>query len=124
MAEGSFMGNGCLAVILPEGLTTIPSKAFDHCLNLLYVYVPDSVKKIEGGAFARCFNLLEVSLPKGVTIIPCIHEHYQEYEWRPYDEDIDRDYSYDYNTFENNSCLKYREHSLSAEEWLARITGK
>ena len=120
---GQYNNRQFSAVIIPEGTKSIPAKAFAFCSNLRYVYIPDSVKRIEGGAFAHCFNLLEVSLPKRITIEERKHEWWHEYEWGPYD-DVDHDDDYYYETFEDWSCLNYREQPLSADEWLATIKEK
>lgn len=117
---GAYMRQDFVAVIIPEGIKIIPEKAFAFCENLKYVYVPDSVTLIEGGAFAGCKKLVEVSLPKRIEIKERCHEWWHEYEWNPYD-DREHDDDYYYETFEDWSCLKYREQPLSADEWLERI---
>lgn len=117
---GAYENGEFLAVIIPEGTKTIPEKAFAYCRNLRFVYIPDSVTLIDGGAFYGCRQLIEVSLPKGINIISNCNEWWHEYKWGLYD-DIDHDDDYYFETFEDMSCLVYRERPLSAEEWLAKI---
>ena len=44
----------CQAVIIPDGCTSIGSRAFADCKNLLYVRIPASVTYIAGDAFEGC----------------------------------------------------------------------
>ncbi len=46
-----------IAVVLPEGITTVPSGAFDGCSALRAVVIPDSVKTVELFAFFGCDSL-------------------------------------------------------------------
>ena len=48
----AFMGAGCVAVIIPDGCTSIGSKAFSNCPDLLCVSIPASVTSIAKDAFA------------------------------------------------------------------------
>ena len=52
--EEAFTGSLCQAVILPDGCTTIGSRAFASCMELLYVFVPESVTSIASDAFDGC----------------------------------------------------------------------
>ena len=45
-------------VVLPEGVTTIESYAFEQCENLIAITIPSSVTSIDTGAFLRCSNLV------------------------------------------------------------------
>ncbi len=50
----AFAGMPCQAVILPDGCTTIGSRAFANCTELLYVLIPDSITSIASDAFDGC----------------------------------------------------------------------
>ena len=49
----AFEGVAAEAIIIPDGCTTIESKAFINCKNLLYVQVPAGAE-IPEDAFAEC----------------------------------------------------------------------
>lgn len=57
------------SVVLPEGLTTIGSYAFQDCTNLTNINIPETVTKIGAFAFNRCYSLLEIDLYENVTNI-------------------------------------------------------
>ena len=52
--EEAFMGAAFEAVIIPDGCTSIGSRAFADCLNLVYVRIPASVTSIAEDAFEGC----------------------------------------------------------------------
>ena len=54
----AFYGLNCEAVIIPIGCTTIQSKAFAECKNLIYVFVPQTVANISKEAFDGCENVI------------------------------------------------------------------
>ena len=47
----AFAGANCEAVLVPDGCTTIGSKAFANCEDLFYVLIPESVTNIAEDAF-------------------------------------------------------------------------
>lgn len=47
----AFMNTSFYYIVLPEGATTIESKAFADCDNLKYIYIPESTKSIASDAF-------------------------------------------------------------------------
>ena len=49
--EEAFAGITARTVVIPEGCTSIGSRAFADCGSLKYVVIPDSVTGIEGDAF-------------------------------------------------------------------------
>ena len=49
--ESAFEGVAARTVRLPEGVTSIGSRAFADCPNLRHIYIPGSVTKISGDAF-------------------------------------------------------------------------
>ena len=55
------------AVSLPEGLTSIGSRAFSYCSALTSVTIPDSVTFIGESAFYNCYALTSVTIPDSVT---------------------------------------------------------
>lgn len=56
-------------VELLEGITKIPSSAFQNCAGLTSITLPESVLTIEDGAFADCGNLTDVFLNENLTTI-------------------------------------------------------
>jgi hypothetical protein len=55
--------------VIPNGVTSIGSLAFNFCTGLTSITIPDSVTSIGICAFADCTNLTNVSLGDGVTSI-------------------------------------------------------
>ena len=51
------------SIILPNGVTTIPSNAFSGCTGLTSVTIPDSVKSIDESAFSSCSSLESITIP-------------------------------------------------------------
>ncbi len=60
---------GLTEYTLPEGITSIGSRAFNCNYNIKKVTIPDSVTKLHHGCFAWAESLEEVNIPDGVTII-------------------------------------------------------
>lgn len=56
-------------VIIKDGVTKIPSNAFDECVNLESVTIPDSVTSMNGGGFSGCTSLKEITLPDGIKVV-------------------------------------------------------
>ncbi len=54
---------------LPDGLTEIPSSAFQNCVFLDGITIPNSVTAIRDGAFDGCSSLAEVNFGTGLTTI-------------------------------------------------------
>lgn len=63
-----YCGNGEIAVI-PDGVTRIANRAFDHCEHLTDIIIPDSVREIGDYAFCMCIGLKEITIPAGVEKI-------------------------------------------------------
>ncbi len=57
------------SVNLPAGLTEIPSNAFQYCESLVSIEIPETVTTIGQLAFDGCSSLKEISLPNGLTTI-------------------------------------------------------
>ncbi|MBQ8882135.1 MAG: leucine-rich repeat domain-containing protein [Clostridia bacterium] len=69
---GDKIFSGCFSlksVVLPEGITIIPTRTFEKCVALTQVNVPNSVKMISNYAFYNCKNLESIVIPEGVTEI-------------------------------------------------------
>ena len=60
---------GCSATIIPEGVTSIGSSAFDGCSSLTAITIPESVTSIGNYAFSSCSSLTAITIPEGVTSI-------------------------------------------------------
>ena len=56
-------------LVIPEGITSIASDAFQDHSEIVNVTIPESVKSIGNGAFAGCSGLTSVTIPDGVTTI-------------------------------------------------------
>ena len=56
-------------VVIPEGVTSIGTGAFNKCQQLKSVTVPEGLEEIEDKAFLNCFLLRELKLPDTVKKI-------------------------------------------------------
>ena len=61
--------HGVTEIVIPDGITSIGSGAFEYCRNLTSVVIPDSVTIIEAWAFSGCRSLTSVAIPDSVTSI-------------------------------------------------------
>ena len=57
------------AIIIPNTVTTIESRAFSYCEKLEIIEIPGSVTSIGSNAFYRCSSLASVIINDGVTSI-------------------------------------------------------
>ena len=57
-----------LNVIIPNGVTTIESHAFEECNNILCVSIPNTVTSIGEKAFYNCKGLTYINIPTNATI--------------------------------------------------------
>ncbi len=55
--DSAFEGVDAAIVIIPDGMTTIGSRAFASCPNLKHISIPDSVTTIDGHAFDEVNSL-------------------------------------------------------------------
>ena len=56
-------------LVIPDGVTSIPTCAFYNCTGLTSVTIPDSVTSIGESAFNYCTGLTSVTIGNGVTSI-------------------------------------------------------
>ncbi|MDO5133065.1 MAG: leucine-rich repeat domain-containing protein [Eubacteriales bacterium] len=64
----TFVRCGIEEIILPDGIRTIPPKAFKDCRNLRKVVCGAGMRKIYGGAFNGCTQLTELICGADVEI--------------------------------------------------------
>ena len=57
------------SVTIPDTVTSIGYQAFYNCSGLTSITIPDSVKTISAGAFYGCTGLTSVTIPNSVTSI-------------------------------------------------------
>lgn len=71
---GSWAFQGCenlTNVVVPEGVRSIGKNAFQDCYNLTDIVIPSTVKTIGEHAFAHCHELEELAIPSQVEVICC-----------------------------------------------------
>ena len=57
------------SVVIGEGITSVSSRAFMFCRNMVSVSIPDSVTSVGDDAFYCCYDLAEITLPSSVKRI-------------------------------------------------------
>jgi len=57
-------------VVLPEGLNTLESFAFNHCSGLRMAVLPESLLQLKGAPFNMCPNLESLFVGKNTYILP------------------------------------------------------
>ena len=60
---------GCENTVIPNGVTSIGSGAFNVCSGLTSITIPESVTSIGSYAFSGCSGLTSVTIPNNVTSI-------------------------------------------------------
>jgi hypothetical protein len=66
----SFAGcDGFVELIIPFGMTSIGTGAFQNCKNIRKVSIPESIISIGRNAFENCYGLKEVNISNPKTII-------------------------------------------------------
>ena len=60
---------GMTTVVVPYGVTEIPTRAFQDCTLLTSVVLPVTVRKIGKSAFFDCTSLTAIVIPDSVTTI-------------------------------------------------------
>ena len=69
---GTYAFEGCQAVtevVFPDSLRTIEERAFKNCTALTKLEIPEGVKVISESAFEECTDLKSVVIPSGVELI-------------------------------------------------------
>ena len=61
--------NEIIDLYIPNGVTSIRSRAFYGCSNLKSVTIPNGVTTIDGEAFASCIGLTSIIIPNSVSSI-------------------------------------------------------
>ena len=56
-------------VTVPDGLTTLPHRAFAWCDDLVSITLPESLTSIEANAFDHAENLVNISIPDRVAVL-------------------------------------------------------
>lgn len=56
-------------IVVPSGVPSIASYAFNYCEGVASITLPDSVTAIGSHAFCRCFGLASIKMPGGLTSI-------------------------------------------------------
>lgn len=62
-----FKGSGISDVFIPDSVTEIGRKAFNHCPNLTRILIPDNVTDLESEVFTSCSSATEVYIGSGIT---------------------------------------------------------
>ena len=60
-------------LVIPDGVTSIGSRAFASCTGLTSVTIPNSVTSIGSSAFSSCKGLTSVTIPNSVTTMTLQH---------------------------------------------------
>ena len=56
-------------LVIPNGVTEIPSYAFNNCSGITGVVLPEGVTTINYNAFDSCVNLSSITIPRSVTTV-------------------------------------------------------
>lgn len=65
ISNGCFSESGLHEIVVPEGVTTIEEKAFDHSKNLTTVQIPTTTTSIDEDAFNFCTSLKAINVTEG-----------------------------------------------------------
>lgn len=65
----AFAETGLKSLVVPEGVTSIESSAFEGCENLESVVLPNSLKTMWYSVFAKT-GLTSIVIPEGITSVP------------------------------------------------------
>jgi hypothetical protein len=59
-------------IVIEDGITNVPKKAFSNMRNVTSVYLGNAVEKIESEAFKGCTSLAAITIPKSTKKIAFI----------------------------------------------------
>jgi hypothetical protein len=65
----AFAPSGLTSYRIPNSVTVIGNRAFEHCRNLTNVTIPYSVTTIGESAFYGCIGLMNLILPNSIKTI-------------------------------------------------------
>ena len=68
----AFRDKNTTSYVIPDYVTSIGERAFDHCSALRSIVIPDSVTSIGERAFYSCSSLFNIVIPNSVTHIGSI----------------------------------------------------
>lgn len=66
-------------LVIPEGVTEIPSDAFKNCDVIERIVLPSTLERVGEGAFAGCYNIVEVYNCSPLTLDPLDFGAYEDY---------------------------------------------
>ena len=66
-------------LVIPEGITEIPSDAFKNCDVIERIVLPSTLERVGEGAFAGCYNIVEVYNCSPLTLDPLDFGAYEDY---------------------------------------------
>lgn len=69
MGSYAFESSHVTDVVLPEGLSAIPTGAFMDCARLLSIEFPKGLTLIGESAFENCSSLRSIDIPAGVSVL-------------------------------------------------------
>lgn len=69
IGEAAFSGMNMKTVTIPDSVTTIESRAFKNCRQLVNVAFGQNVIYLNGEAFQYCTSLRKIEIPSGVTLV-------------------------------------------------------
>ena len=68
--ENAFKDNKKItSVVIPEGISVIPTEAFSGCSNLTSIVLPSTIKTIQRWAFLYANKLSSIVFPEGLTTL-------------------------------------------------------
>lgn len=68
VADCAFQGTEVTSVILPEGVTEVPNRAFMDCTQLTTVGLSSNLSTVESSAFKNCTALTSVNLSRATYL--------------------------------------------------------
>lgn len=66
---GAFMNSGIESIVIPIGVTSIPTTAFKNCTFLASIELPEGIIELGSQSFGNCSALTEIVLPESLQII-------------------------------------------------------